>query len=287
MTHAEKEKRNIEIVEARHKGLSMNQLAEKYNLTCSGIQHICKRYGVAGKMSKRQVKCKAYRNQYTAGEFDREANAIRYINERTPMFEYAGNFTGVDGYVDLKCKACGNVMRKSFVCVKQGKARCQYCYEKDIEEHRQKKQAEHDRVMKQRAEDRKVQAALNRKYKQETMRVCPICNSVFIGNKKYCSVKCRDKNHYMMKDGYRYLFPLHEVYKRDNGICYLCGEMCDWNDWEEVDGVIVYGNNYPSRDHVVPKSKGGLNDWSNIRLAHRICNSLKADSPLVKKIANF
>ena len=68
-----------------------------------------------------------YRNQYTNGSFDRIANAIRYINERTPNFEYAGNFTGVDGYVDLKCKTCGTVMRKSFVTVKHGATRCDEC----------------------------------------------------------------------------------------------------------------------------------------------------------------
>jgi 5-methylcytosine-specific restriction endonuclease McrA len=268
LTHQEAHKRQDAMRKYFAEGHTAKETAEEFDTTVGYVRRICKGVRTG--------------NQYTNGLFDREANAIRYINERTPMFEYAGNFTGVDGYVDLKCKTCGRVMRKSFVCVKQSKARCQYCYEKDIEERKQKKQVEHDKIMKQRAEDRKVQAALNRKYKQETMRVCPICNSVFIGSKKYCSAKCRDKNHYMMKDGYRYLFPLDEVYKRDNGVCYLCGGLCDWNDYKEVDGVIVYGNNYPSRDHVIPKSKGGLNDWGNIRLAHRWCNSCKADSPWSK-----
>ncbi len=84
-----------------------------------------------------------------------------------------------------------------------------------------------------------------------------------------------------MKDGYRHLFPLEDVYRKDNGICYICGKVCDWNDYTERNGVIIYGDNYPSRDHVIPKSKGGGNTWDNIRLAHRLCNSRKRDRPLV------
>ena len=83
-----------------------------------------------------------------------------------------------------------------------------------------------------------------------------------------------------MKDGYRYKFSLKELYKREHGICYICGGLCRWDDKQIVNEVIVYGNEYPSRDHVIPKSKGGENSWENIRLAHRICNSRKRDIPL-------
>lgn len=221
-------------------------------------------------------------NQYTSGAFDREANAIRYINERAPGFEYAGNFTGVDGFVDLKCKTCGSIIRKSFVSVRHGYACCDVCKQKEIEERRAKKKTERAEKVRRDRDIRKYKKLFEKQTEQTTLKSCPICNTFFIGNNVYCSEKCSHQNKWNMKDGYRHKFPLDEVYKRDNGICYLCGGTCDWNDYEEKDGVIVYGNNYPSRDHVVPKSKGGANDWSNIRLAHRICNSLKADSPLVK-----
>ena len=32
-----------------------------------------------------------------------------------------------------------------------------------------------------------------------------------------------------------------------------------------------------SKDHIIPLAKGGEHSWDNIQLAHRICNSLKAD----------
>ena len=34
--------------------------------------------------------------------------------------------------------------------------------------------------------------------------------------------------------------------------------------------------------HVIPKSKGGVNDWNNIRLAHRSCNAKKSTAPWSK-----
>lgn len=260
-------------------GHTMSEVAERFGYSKAYTQMVCK--GIAPQPSK----CKIYRNQYTDGRFDREANAKRYIKERTPDFEYAGNFTGLDGYVDLKCLKCGSVIRKSFVSVKQGKATCQVCIQRRKEERanrieQQRKERAAIRA-KTKAEQRAEDARYGTKFKQITFKQCPICGNIFVSNTKYCSSKCRSKNHWAMKDGYRYLFPLDEVYKRDNGICYICGKACDWDDYTERNGVIIYGDNYPSRDHVIPKSKGGGNTWDNIRLAHRLCNSHKGDSPLL------
>lgn len=65
------------------------------------------------------------------------------------------------------------------------------------------------------------------------------------------------------------------VRKKYNGICYLCGEACDWKDGKWENGVFKVGGNYPSREHVIPLSKGGDDTWSNLRLAHVSCNSKK------------
>ena len=67
------------------------------------------------------------------------------------------------------------------------------------------------------------------------------------------------------------------LYLRDGGRCYLCGGLCDWTDFTEIDGTIICGNRYPSIDHVMPLSKGGLHSWDNVKLAHRKFNSLKKD----------
>ena len=73
---------------------------------------------------------------------------------------------------------------------------------------------------------------------------------------------------------------LERLYKRDSGVCYICGKVCDWNDFIVEDGVTICGDNYPSIEHVTPISKGGLHSWDNVRLACRRCNTLKRNNPL-------
>ena len=71
---------------------------------------------------------------------------------------------------------------------------------------------------------------------------------------------------------------LKALYKRDKGICYLCGKGCNWDDYTIRGNKFIAGNYYPSIDHVIPLSKGGIDTWNNVRLSHRICNSLKSAS---------
>ena len=212
-------------------------------------------------------------NQYTSGKFDHEAIAKKHVSA-IGGYEYAGNYTGSEGFVDIRCKECGHVQTRSIITLRHGKRpACPVCAA--VERERKKEAAR-----KRKREQRRLERFLNQAFTQLEFKVCPVCNKVFVGKAKYCSARCKENNKWKLKDGYRHSFPLEEVYERDNGVCYLCGGLCDWNDWEERDGVIVYGNLYPSRDHVVPKSHGGQNSWENIRLAHRICNSIKHDRPL-------
>lgn len=70
---------------------------------------------------------------------------------------------------------------------------------------------------------------------------------------------------------------LTAVVERDNGICHLCGKQVNEEDYIIRHGAFICGNWYPSIDHVIPLSKGGKHSWDNVRLAHRICNSVKGD----------
>lgn len=60
-----------------------------------------------------------------------------------------------------------------------------------------------------------------------------------------------------------------KIYARDNGMCWLCGLHVS---------VRIF-----SIDHVIPLSKGGTNNLSNLRLAHKDCNSIKSDHPIESK----
>jgi hypothetical protein len=54
---------------------------------------------------------------------------------------------------------------------------------------------------------------------------------------------------------------LIDLFTKQKGVCWLCDKSMN------LDAA--------SRDHIVPKSKGGRGGYQNLRLAHRLCNSLR------------
>ncbi|MFF5977053.1 HNH endonuclease [Streptomyces sp. NPDC012769] len=58
--------------------------------------------------------------------------------------------------------------------------------------------------------------------------------------------------------------PLRTLYARDNGVCAWCGK--------EVPFYLA------TRDHRIPKSKGGSNKSSNLQLMCFLCNQLKGNA---------
>ena len=53
------------------------------------------------------------------------------------------------------------------------------------------------------------------------------------------------------------------IFRRDKGVCKMCGKQCEWDAWEA--------------DHVVPWSKGGKTEVENGQVLCPSCNSKKRD----------
>ena len=99
------------------------------------------------------------------------------------------------------------------------------------------------------------------------MPKCLTCKEKFIAinkNWRYCSKSC----YYASLK-----VPLEEVYRRDEGICHLCGM---WVPFKEA-----------SRDHIDPRALGGKTTFENIKLAHKKCNSHRGHKPVEQFKANW
>ena len=59
---------------------------------------------------------------------------------------------------------------------------------------------------------------------------------------------------------------LRDLFRRDKGRCHLCGRRVE--RWQAT------------RDHLVPRSRGGKNGKLNVRLAHLDCNQARGSAEL-------
>lgn len=109
---------------------------------------------------------------------------------------------------------------------------------------------------------------------------------------RYCSASCNDKiwakfhRDQIRQKNCRYIarklsqfienVSLNYIYKRDNGICGICGK--------KVNKDLYYPHLLsPSLDHIKPLSLGGLHENKNCQLAHLRCNCSKRNNLQVNK----
>lgn len=226
-------------------------------------------------------------NQYTQ-EYSKDYKLnlfIKHIQTYCPEWEYVRGFTWSDGRAVLKNKICGHEKNVSCITVRkmgeesrtQKKLICREC----IKEKKQKE--EQDKYKRISIEQFKKETKPVRNV-QTMIKICPQCGTFYFGFKKdkFCSDECKELNR--KKNANRYketkrkmcrtqesrFINLDALYKRDNGLCWLCGKPCDMS-------LDPNDNYYPSIDHVYPVSLGGKDSWDNVRLAHRICNTKKSN----------
>ena len=210
-------------------------------------------------------------------------------------FEYVGGYERNTSPMAIKCKVCGaeRTVTGDYLgrAEKQGRytaVRCRNCEE--INAHAK------DQDLKRKQQIKNKMPKLSKQHYQQSsafILTCEVCGKTFISKKeeRFCSEECRKKHYNQLSWRNRQKrirdalvdkdITLEKVYRNDRGICYLCGGKCDYDDFTVINDTIICGNNYPSIEHVIPLSRGGKHSWDNVRLAHRLCNSLKSDSETI------
>lgn len=204
----------------------------------------------------------------------------------------------------LRCRKCGHEFerRVDLHC----KTECPECHRREVE----RREVERETASMRRALVRAFRGVLRVKEREErerefldTIHVCKECGKRFTmrelresnpwnfsNNPTFCCTSCRNRWHRREgrhrrrergeQKGYGNV-SLLALEERDNHTCYLCGTKTDRSDYRvDESGNFIAGPSYPSIDHVVPLSKGGTHDMSNVRLACCRCNSIKRDLDL-------
>lgn len=219
---------------------------------------------------------------------DNGRNTIDIVSERISectggRFEYVSGYINKESKIKIKCNECGAIVERTYHHITTaGMKRCPECYKKE-KEIAQNEKAQAQREKKERAKERKAEKE-RKKTERQIPKPCPVCGQMTI-RPKYCSCECYKKAANATHDMTRRKrikdalidndITVAGLFKRDNGVCYLCGNKCNMEDYIVSDNVFIAGDWYPSIDHIIPLSKGGQHAWNNVKLAHRICNSKK------------
>lgn len=149
-----------------------------------------------------------------------------------------------------------------------------------------------ERLKERKKQKQERQARLEEEREQQLSNLkCIECGSIFKGTslrQKTCSLECgrvRKRRQQRLSKDKRINetnnidkdISVETLYKRDKGICYICGGKCDFKDHTRDGSNFISGPTYPSIDHIVPLVRGGKHAWDNVKLAHHLCNAKKSD----------
>lgn len=252
-----------EIIEAIEAGLTRQQIADKFGMH---VENLARRMYRIGRYAKNSPNRYSHPRPET-DTWHYTAGAARLIEERQGSdFEFVAYKRN---RIRLRCKTCGSVIERADSTIREKKVRCENCLERE-------KLAE--------ARSNLI-ATLKAVQDAKTPKTCERCGAVFFSpypTQIYCSKTCKRKGHHgdhrrrCQKYGVLYTpgITLKALFKRDGGICQICGEPTDWKDgsWTGSFGAL-----YPTIDHIVALANGGTHTWDNVQLAHAICNSYKRD----------
>ena len=279
-----KDKRYAEMREYKAQGHTIAEVAERFCVSDCTATKVCK--GIAPQTADYSKVSQSMKDYYQSERW----NIIERLKEKLDdAFEYVGGYNGHDCYVTIRCKQCGTVFERSAQAIRKQQVKyCPCCRKEQTKRNAEQRELEKEerRILREAQEEirRRERERKELERIESTRQVnCIVCGKGFETrkpNKLCCSQECSRKyaNRYHDKRIAKekrvdYGINALSLFKRDNGVCWICGGQCDLNDYVTKNGYFVAGDWYPSVDHIVPVCEGGEDSWANVKLAHRLCNT--------------
>lgn len=277
--------RTSELAAMREAGTSYAEMAAHFGVSSRTVKDELNRQGMEySEAEKTEQQLARNRRNYA----NTEADIVNILREHCPSIEYVSGYVNNYAKMTVRCVDCGRAFDASLHTLVYGSGQCPLCRvdQRLIE---QKKKTAAEAVKKAEAEEQRRAEVEKRAAEQAAtelakLHACPVCGAG-TKNRIYCSPACRNRAKNSRKEAMRRSrirnacidrdITMEALFKRDAGVCHICGERCSLEDYVVVDDTFIAGNWYPSIDHVIPLARGGQHSWANVKLAHRICNTAK------------
>lgn len=286
------------ITQLRDQGKTYREIAEELGMTKDRVEEFCRREGLGYSDEEKFRAMSENRKGKTAHNKGIYADWSKKINEKTNgRFEFVERISIKDSdeaELRIRCLICGTektVVSSMLRGTNAHRIRCSACFVEENRKAREEKK-EQERIAREFNRLRKRQESGH----QMSMKFCPDCGQLVDNRSKYCKEHREEhqkeslrrqwrNNEYKRRSRLKVNIKdkdisLEQLSERDGDVCWLCGQLVDWNDYEIRDGQKQCGNYYPSIDHIIPVSLDGEHSWDNVKLAHRICNSYRGAKPL-------
>lgn len=283
-----KQQRRISLYASlRSQGMTYEDIAKKIGTSKEMVERVCRENGLGYSEEERKhiyLNSAKYNKSCYKPSINWQERVDKYYNgSGIAEVLSVDRANSGESRLTIKCTTCGNV--RTLFSSTLRRSHNGYC---GICRKTRKFNEQLDRL-----EEREREKRHNRKIVQLAFPICTKCGMLIPKGHTVCD-KCKReviREYNRQKDIRRRSkllkvrrdkdINLRKLYERDNGICYLCGKVCDFNDSKYVDGTFIVGNNYPTVEHIKPISRGGSDTWDNIKLACLYCNSKKGNREAV------
>lgn len=250
-------------------------ISKQLRLSRDDVRNYCRKIGLSGRRSTADIVRQT--DESVAERVRKSGNNIEYIS----------GYESTKSRITVRCLICGNEWEAAYNKAAYEICRCPCCSEA------RREYVEYvERVSQNMREIQRNIDALGRRERKKQdwihkhTRICTVCGNKFLSRRGaiVCSDRCRKR--YNNRKGDKRIdarivddpdITLESLFTKDKGICHICGKPCDYEDYTVDGDIFIAGNWYPSIDHVIPISKGGRHSWDNVKLAHRLCNSVKSN----------